>query len=80
MEAVVYDGHRFAGSARLRALTRVSLDGDTLACVPQTGSRVDAEIWKVHLELLAQAQANRTTLITVAASAAASLLGSLKGG
>jgi len=75
--AVKYEDGRFTG-ARLRALTRSSLDGKTLVCVPEQDGKVDDALWKIHSEAVEKALANRTEMIKLAVSAAASLMGGLK--
>jgi len=75
--AVKYEDGRFTG-ARLRALTRSSLGGKTLVCVPEQDGKVDDALWKIHSEAVEKALANRTEMIKLAVSAASSLLGGLK--
>jgi hypothetical protein len=80
LDGVRFENGAFTAPARRRAVTQVSLDGDTYSLVPQTDGVVDADLWKVHSELVAQAQANRAAMLDVAAGAASSLFGALKGG
>ncbi len=61
-------------NAQLRAVTRVSLDGDVLNVVPESGGELDRALWEVHLAMVQQAQANRAEMLKTAVS----LLGSLK--
>jgi hypothetical protein len=68
-------GH-FTGDARLQALTRIGLDGDTAVVVP--AGTIDQAIWALHSGMVERAQANRAELIKTAASAAATLIGALK--
>jgi hypothetical protein len=68
-----YTAREFSG-AKLRAMTRISLDGDTLNCVPDRGGRVDTDLWQIHLSMVQQAQASRAEMLKTAMS----LLGSLK--
>ena len=68
-----YTAREFNG-AKLRAMTRISLDGDTLNCVPDRGGRVDTDLWQIHLSMVQQAQASRAEMLKTAMS----LLGSLK--
>lgn len=77
MEDVRYQDGQFTG-ARLRALTRVKIDGDTLVCVPEEDGEVDLDLWKIHLEMLQQAQASRAELLRTVVSAASSLGSLLK--
>jgi hypothetical protein len=78
LSGVNYDKGRFGGNAKLRALTRINLDGDTLACVPADGGDIDESLWKIHLDMVQRAQANRAELIKAVTEAAAGLLGALK--
>jgi hypothetical protein len=62
-------GDRFEG-ARLRAMTRLSLNGDTLVCVPETADgKVDDAVWKLHLEAVDKALTSRADLIRSLAAA-----------
>jgi hypothetical protein len=61
-------------NAQLRAITRISLDGDVLNVVPESGGELDRALWEVHLAMVQQAQANRAEMLKTAVS----LLGSLK--
>jgi hypothetical protein len=74
---VRFEGGRFTG-ANLRALTLVKIDGDTLVCVPQDEGEVNSDLWRIHLEMLQQAQASRTELLKTAVSAVTNLAGLLK--
>jgi hypothetical protein len=65
-------------NTRLRAVTRVKIDGDTMVVVPETDGEVDADLWKIHLEMLQQAQTSRTELVKTAVSAVSGLTGMLK--
>ena len=80
LEAATYDKGtgRFGGNARLRAVTRLTIDGDTLLLLPEEDGAVDDAVWAVHAEAVARAQAYRTELLKAALSAAAGLLGSPK--
>jgi hypothetical protein len=66
--------------ARLRALTRIKIDGDTVVCVPEQDGEVDEELWKIHLDMLQVAQASRAELLRAVISAASGLAGSIKPG
>jgi len=79
LNAVTYDNHKFGGNAKLRALTRLSLEGDALLCVPSDGTQLDEALWRVHLDMVKQAQVNRNELIKAVVGAAAGLLDALKG-
>jgi hypothetical protein len=64
--------------AKLRAMTRVKIDGDTMVVVPETDGEVDTDLWKIHLEMLEQAQSSRTELVKTAVSAVTGLSNLLK--
>jgi hypothetical protein len=66
-------------NARLRAFTSIKIDGDTQVIVPSGAGQINQELWAIHLDMVAQAQNNRTEMMKAAASAAAGLLQSLKG-
>lgn len=79
LASVAYRKGDFSG-AELRAVTRMSLDGDTQAIVPRReGGGVDAELWAVHTAMVAQAQANRAEMIRAIAQAAAGVVAALQG-
>ncbi|MDY7078295.1 MAG: hypothetical protein SXV54_15370 [Chloroflexota bacterium] len=63
--------------ARLRALTRVDFDGDMRVYVPEKGSGVDQELWKIHAEMVQEAQSNRAQFMQTMAEMATNLLKSL---
>jgi hypothetical protein len=74
---VKYENERFSG-AKLCALTRLNINGNTLACVPTSADgKVDNALWKIHCDAVDKALANRTEIIKLA-SAAANLLGPFK--
>jgi hypothetical protein len=76
---VKYESGKFAGSARLRALTRVKIDGDTLVCVPQDeDGQVDVALWQIHLDMVKQAQEARSELMKTLVSAASNFAGLMK--
>lgn len=59
--------------AKRRAYTYVSLDGDTVVCVPEVDGEVDKSVWEIHLQMVKQAQESRAALVNAIVSAAASL-------
>ena len=59
--------------ARLRALTYIKVDGDTLICVPEEDGEVDTRLWDIHMEMVKQAQQSRSELIKTVVEAASSL-------
>jgi len=64
--------------ARLRAYTRIKIDGDTLVILPEEDGEVDTELWDVHMQIVQQAQANRAEFLKTVVSAASSLGSFLK--
>ena len=66
----------FTGDAKLQALTRIGLDGDTAVVVP--AGAIDDAVWTLHIGMVERAQASRAELIRTVASAAATLLGAVK--
>ena len=77
MNAVKYEGGRFSGG-QLRAVTYIKIDGDTLICVPEEDGEVDTTLWKIHMDMVAQAQASRAELLKAAVSAATGMVNLLK--
>ena len=77
MDEVKFTGGSFSG-ARLRALTRIEIDGDTLICVPEEDGVVDSELWKIHMDMVRQAQESRAELLKTAVSAATSIVNLIK--
>ncbi|HEY7035626.1 MAG TPA: hypothetical protein VH482_30070 [Thermomicrobiales bacterium] len=73
------DPDDLAKSARLRAFTRMALDGDTVACVPENADQVDAALWAIHTDMVTRAQAGRADMLKTATSAVGGLLGIVKG-
>jgi hypothetical protein len=49
--------------AELRAWTRIKIDGDIDACVPQVDGQVDTALWNLHVDLVKQALAHRAEMI-----------------
>jgi hypothetical protein len=81
LPGVAYEDGKFTGPVNLRALTRVSLDGDTLICLPEDeDGLIDREIWDLHEAMVVRAQQHRAQMISTAAEAMASLLRALRGG
>ncbi len=73
MGAVQYENREFTGGVKLRALTRVNIDGDTLVCVPEVDGEVDTAVWGIHLEMTKQAQASRTEFVKTVVQAVTGL-------
>ncbi|MGD9046958.1 MAG: C25 family cysteine peptidase [Anaerolineae bacterium] len=74
LDAVAYDKEEGFSGATLRALTILHLDGDVVACVPQTEGKIDEALWEVHLQLVERAQSNRNELLRTAVSALTGLV------
>ncbi|MGH2523856.1 MAG: hypothetical protein ACRDH2_15230, partial [Anaerolineales bacterium] len=70
---VQFENGHFTG-ARLRALTRISVDGDTQICVPEKDGEVDTALWAIHTEMMKQAQESRAELLKTLVSAATNML------
>lgn len=68
----------FEQSARLRAVTRIRLDGDVETYVPVKSGELDGRLWEAHKEMVAQAQAYRTEMLKTMVSVAAGLLAACK--
>jgi hypothetical protein len=79
MSAVRYEGGKLTG-ARLRALTRIKIDGDALVCVPEEDGELDTAVWDVHMQMLQQAQASRVEFLKTVISAATGLVDMIKPG
>jgi hypothetical protein len=56
-------------------MTRISLDGDTLVCIPEKDGEVDISVWNIHAEMVKTAQSNRAELMKTLVSAATSISG-----
>ena len=63
MGAVTYENKDFTGGVKLRALTRINIDGDTLVCIPEEDGELDTAVWGIHTEMTKQAQSSRTEFI-----------------
>ena len=76
MAGVEYDSAtgNFTGAAKLRALTRIKADGDTLVCVPEEGGEINKTLWEIHAGMVEKAQAHRAEMLKAVVSAAAGLL------
>ena len=68
----------FPAGAKLRAYTRIQVDGDTQVIVPEKAGEIHKELWSIHLDMVQQAQANRAEMIKATAAAAGGLLQALK--
>ncbi len=68
----------FTGDLRLRAMTSIELDGDITAIIPMRPEGMDATLWAAHVDMVKQAQANRTELVKLAISAVSGLVTAIK--
>ena len=64
--------------AKLRAYTRVAFDGDMQVYVPAKVGGVDEELWKIHADMVREAQSNRAQFLQSMAELATNLLQNLK--
>lgn len=78
IEGIQLDQGKLSGDLQLRAMTTIELDGDIQAVIPMRANGVDQVLWAAHVDMVKQAQANRTELIRLAMSAASGLLGAIK--
>jgi hypothetical protein len=80
MTGVTYNATsgKFEGAAKLRASTRIALDGDMVVCVPEKDGEVDESLWRIHSDMVRQAQTHRAELLKVMVSTTTGLLGALK--
>ncbi len=68
------------GDLRLRAMTQIDLDGDITAVIPMRPDGMDETLWAAHVDMVRQAQANRTELVKLALSAVSGVVTALKPG
>jgi hypothetical protein len=78
LSGVTYERGRFTGNAKLCALTRINLDGDTMVCVPADEDVVNEELWKIHSETVHSAQLHRAEMLKNVISAATGLFSLFK--
>lgn len=88
LDGVEYDAKTksFGDSARLKAYTRVELDGDMINLIPErlqmlqgdeeaiTGAGVDEKLWHIHQSMVAQAQTGRVAFVKALAEVAGTLI------
>ncbi|MFN4292517.1 MAG: hypothetical protein ACK4JD_00100 [Thermoflexales bacterium] len=76
MSQVHYDfgSKAFSGSVKLRALTRIDLDGDVQIVVPEKGGELDEMLWAAHMSMVKEAQATRAQFIGSMAEMATRLI------
>ena len=77
LDNVTYANGKYIG-ARLCAMTRVNINGDTLVCMPEKVGEVDAAVWNMHLEMVKSAQENRVELMKTIVEAAVNIVGIVK--
>lgn len=67
VDTVQYDEQtrRFTAGAKQRALTHISLDGDTKVCIPLKQGELDEAVWAIHNATVQQACANRAETIRI---------------
>ncbi len=78
LAGVKYERGIFAGNAKLCALTRINLDGDTLVCVPTDEDSINQELWKIHTDTVHSAQVHRAEMLKTVISAATGLFNLFK--
>ncbi len=78
LNTVTHDRNRFTGNAKLRALTRINLDGDMQVCVPEKNGEIDETLWRIHCDTVAEAQKQRTETLKALGSIVGELLSALK--
>jgi hypothetical protein len=65
---------QFKGPVKLRAVTHIKMDGDTVVCIPEKGDEIDKSLWAIHSDMVQKAQTHRTELLKAVVSAAAELV------
>jgi hypothetical protein len=59
-----------SGNARLRAFSRIAMDGDTRQCIPLAATgEPDKALWELHQEAVAQARRDRAASLETAIAA-----------
>ncbi|HLK62212.1 MAG TPA: hypothetical protein VKU19_02145 [Bryobacteraceae bacterium] len=76
-DGVQYEDGHFTG-ARLRAVSRISLDGKAQVCVPTTDGKLDEALWKLHSDMVQQALSQRVEILKLAAGMASHLVAGIK--
>lgn len=76
MSQVRYDfaSREFSGPVKLRALTRINLDGDMQMVVPEKDETLDETLWAAHVSMVREAQATRAQFIGSMAEMATRLI------
>ena len=65
---------KFGESAQMRAMTHISLDGDTDVVVPLSQGQLDDQLWNIHLDMVKQAQEHRNHMLETIVQAASGLI------
>ncbi|MDZ8066891.1 MAG: hypothetical protein RMY64_14925 [Nostoc sp. DedQUE08] len=65
---------QFEGTAKLQALTRINLNGDTFVCLQEKEGKLDETLGKIHQEAVSQARTHRTELLKITVSTVTDLL------
>jgi hypothetical protein len=56
-------------TATPRALTQIKADGDTIVVVPESAGAIDEALWKIHVDMVREAQAARAEMVRTALDA-----------
>ena len=75
-DAVKYDyaTKQLTGQLKLRAVTRIAFDGDVQVVVPERNNAIDEPLWKVHLDMVREAQVNRAEFLRLMADLATRMI------
>jgi hypothetical protein len=77
--ALASSGDPLVANTRLRAFTRIAVDGDTQICVPlRAGGEPDEALWKLHAEAVAGAREDRAKAIASAIAILKELGGAIR--
>jgi hypothetical protein len=75
IEDITYShDEKFGDKAQLRAITHISLDGDTEVVVPLSEGQLDDQLWNIHLAMVKQAQEHRNHMLETIVQAASGLI------
>jgi hypothetical protein len=74
LTAAAVDRAALARDGDLRAFTRIEIDGDVDAVVPERDGAIDTALWSLHVELVKQAQAARAETIKMVLSSISGLI------
>src|SRR6478752_5598861 len=77
--ALASTGDPLVSNTRLRAFTRIAVDGDTQICIPLRASgEPDEALWKLHAEAVAGAREDRAKAIASAIAIVKELGGAIR--